>query len=120
MTTQPKPNRIEREWVKGLPEVLQGFIWVLEERGEEVGLGEPHKGRSIETPTIHVVESGDSENGPYKLEIMARSTEDGVNDEEPLLRLEIRPQRLWFNEVKTLMGDPGMLRKDRSEPIAVH
>ncbi len=40
-----------------------------------------------------------------------RTTEDSVETGEPLLKLEIRPNRLWINEVREAIAHPEKVEK---------
>lgn len=114
VTTQQRP-RIERQWVKDLPEIVQGLLWLLDDHGREFHSDQQwahDRCKAIETAGLYVCSEGDEESGPYRIEIRARSVDDGLAPlTEPLLSLEIRPGRLWMNEARAAIADPGILEK---------
>jgi hypothetical protein len=85
---------IERTWVNGLPEIVQGLMKLLEEQGKVMNGGEEAWARQVkclETPDLHLMEEGDDDCVPYRLSVYANTTEEGLDMDEPLLKLEIRP-----------------------------
>jgi hypothetical protein len=108
---------IWRSWVNTLPEIVQGLMKLLGEQGREVhGADEAwaDRGKCLVTPGLHIIDEGDSDNGPYRFSVYACSTEEGIDTNEPLLRLEIRSGLLWINEVKRLVAE-----SKKAEPMAV-
>lgn len=99
-----------------LPEIITGLMGLLESQGHDAGGGEEawaQRGKCLNVDGLEIDEEGYRDCGPYRLTVYTGTTEESIETEEPLLRLEIRPGLLWINEVKRLIAGP-----PKPEPIA--